>query len=84
MELKVGVVTHYYSKIGVAIVEITDEPLSIGDVIHIKGHTTDFQDTVTSMQIEHQPIQTAKKGEIIGLKVSGKCHEKDIVYKVLP
>jgi putative protease len=53
-------------------------------VIHIKGHTTDFQDTVTSMQIEHQPIQTAKKGDIIGLKVSGKCHEKDIVYKVLP
>ncbi|MEO0102895.1 MAG: translation elongation factor-like protein [candidate division WOR-3 bacterium] len=84
MELKIGVVTHYYSKIGVAIVEITDESLAIGDTIHIKGHTTDFQEPVTSMQIEHQQIQLAKKGDIIGLKVSQKCQEKDIVYKVIP
>ncbi|MEO0101791.1 MAG: translation elongation factor-like protein, partial [candidate division WOR-3 bacterium] len=59
-------------------------PLSVGDTIHIKGHTTDFQQSVTSMQIEHQQIQTAKKGEVIGLKVEQKCHEKDIVYKVIP
>lgn len=84
MELKIGVVTHYYPKISVAIVEITDEPLAIGDTIHIKGRTTDFQEPVTSMQIEHQQIQLAKKGDIIGLKVSQRCQEKDIVYKVIP
>lgn len=84
MEIRVGKVTHYYSKIGVAIVEITDESLNIGDTIKIKGHSTDFTQTVDSMQIEHQPINKAEVGNIIGLKVKEKCREGDIVYKVLP
>ncbi len=84
MELKVGTITHYYSKIGVAILEITDEPLSLGDTIHIKGHSTDFQETVESMQIEHQAVSTTKKGDVIGLKVKERCREGDVVYKVIP
>lgn len=84
MEIKVGKVTHYYSKIGVAIVEITDGSLNIGDTIKIKGHLTDFTQTVDSMQIEHQSIEEADVGNTIGLKVKEKCREGDIVYKVLP
>jgi putative protease len=84
MEIRVGKVTHYYSKIGVAIVEITDEALNIGDTIRIKGHSTDFTQTVDSMQIEHQAIEKAEIGHTIGLKVKEKCREGDIVYKVLP
>lgn len=83
MEKLVGKVTHYFNKIGVAVIEITDDEINIGDVIHIKGHTTDFQQTVNSMQIEHKPIEKAKKGDSIGLKVDSVVHENDKVYKVI-
>lgn len=77
----VGKITHYYSKIGVAVVELSDE-LSVGDTISIEGKTTNFQQTVESMEIEHQQIQTAKAGDAIGLKVIDKVREGDLVYKV--
>lgn len=83
MELKVGKITHYFGKISVAVIEITDEPLSIGDKIHIKGISTDFSDEVTSMQIENQPVEQAKKGDSIGLKVKEKAKNGDIIYKVI-
>ncbi|MEO0160736.1 MAG: hypothetical protein ABIL39_02645 [candidate division WOR-3 bacterium] len=84
MEKLIGRVTHYFNKIGVAVVEITDDELNVGDTIHIKGHTTDFQQVVNSMQIEHKPIEKAKKGESIGMKVDSVVHEKDLVYKIIP
>ncbi|MCX7994171.1 MAG: translation elongation factor-like protein [candidate division WOR-3 bacterium] len=84
MEKLIGKVTHYFNKIGVAVIEITDDELNVGDTIHIKGRTTDFQQVVHSMQIEHKPIEKAKKGESIGMKVDSVVHEKDLVYKVLP
>ena len=77
----VGRVTHYYGKIGVAVVELSDE-LSVGDRISIEGSTTNFQQTVESMEIEHQKIQTAKPGDAIGLKVNEKVREGDLVYKL--
>jgi putative protease len=80
-EKPVGKVTHYYTHLSVAVVELEDE-LKIGDVIHIKGHTSDFTQTVDSMQIEHQPIEVAKPGQAIGLKVKEHARENDIVYKV--
>jgi len=80
-EKLVGKITHYYGKINVAIVELS-APLKIGDKIHVKGHETDFKQTVSSMQIEHQNVDKAKKGDAIGLKVDQKIREGDEVYLV--
>jgi methylated-DNA-[protein]-cysteine S-methyltransferase len=81
MELEVGRIAHFYKKIGVAVVELSG-PLQVGDTIHISGHTTDLTQKVESMQMEHQNIQRAEKGQGVGLKVNGQVKEKDIVYKV--
>jgi len=77
---EVGRITHYFSKIGVAVVELTGT-LNVGDTVHIKGAHTDFKQVVGSMEIEHKPIQTAKKGQSIGLKLDQKVHENDVVFK---
>ncbi len=82
-EKKIGKITHYFGKISVAILELTDDSLSVGDTIHIKGHTSDFTQKVESMQIEHQNVQKAEVGQAIGLKVIAHAHENDIVYKVI-
>lgn len=79
---KVGEITHYYTKIGVAVIELMG-PLSVGDEIAVKGSTTDFEQTVKSMQIEHENIQTANTGDSIGLKLKNRVREGDVVYKVL-
>jgi len=79
---EVGKVTHFFSKIGVAVVDLT-AALSIGDRIRIQGPTTDFEQTVDSMQIEHENVKTAKAGQSIGLKVKERVREKDTVYKVV-
>ncbi len=82
-ELKeVGVVTHYFTRISVAVVELKDT-LSVGDRILIQGHTTNFEQTVESMQIEHKNITTATAGQKIGLKVKERVREGDRVYKIV-
>jgi selenocysteine-specific translation elongation factor len=78
---EIGKVTHYFTKIGVAVVELTAS-LSVGDKIRISGPTTDFEQTVESMQIEHENVKTAKAGQSIGLKVAEHVRETDTVYKV--
>lgn len=78
----VGKITHYFGKISVAVVEVSKE-IKVGDKIHIKGNTTDFEQEVGSMQVEHQNVEKAKKGDIVGLKVKEKVREGDEVYKVL-
>jgi len=80
-EKLIGKITHYFSNIGVGIVELNDE-LSIGDKIHIKGATTDFEQIIDSMQIEHKNIEKAKNGDVIGLKVKDKVRVDDEVYLV--
>jgi putative protease len=77
---EVGKVRGYYSRIGVAIIEL-EAPLSIGDQIIVKGSITDFEQVIESMQIEHTNVNTAKKGDSIGLKVNKLVRPKDIVYK---
>lgn len=77
----IGVVTHYFPKVSAAVVKLK-APLTIGDAIKIKGHTTDFKQTVTSLQINHVPINSAKKGQEIGLLVTSRARQHDIVYKV--
>jgi putative protease len=79
----VGRVVHYFPKIGVGVVELVDE-LRVGDTISIEGTTTNFQQVVESMQIEHKNIEVAKAGETIGLKVKDRVREKDLVFKLLP
>ena len=80
-EKKVGEVTHYWGQIAVAGIKLT-AALSQGDAVRVKGATTDFEQAVGSMQIEHQNIETAKKGQEIGLEVEEKVRRGDTVYKV--
>ena len=80
--VEVGRVTHFYPKISVAIVELKAS-LNIGDKILIKGATTNFEQTVESMQIEHKNIERAEAGQIIGLKVKERVRENDKVYKIM-
>jgi putative protease len=79
---KVGKVTHYFTKIGVAVIELTDK-LSVGDRIVIQGSTTGLEQAVSSMQIEHKNVPSAQAGQSIGLKVERRVREEDRVYKVL-
>jgi translation elongation factor EF-1alpha len=81
VEQEIGIVTHYFSKISVGIIELTDA-LKVGDTIHVKGHTDDFTQTVDSIQIEHENVEEAKAGDVVGIKVTGKVHPHDKVYKV--
>ncbi len=77
---EVGKVAHFFSKIKVAVIDL-NAPISVGDKIRIMGPTTDFEQTVESMQIEHENVETAKAGQSIGLRVKEYVREKDIVYK---
>lgn len=80
--VEIGNITHFFSKISVAVVELT-APLSVGDTIAIKGPTTDFEQFVESMQIEHKNVSKAVAGQSVGLKVAQRVREKDTVYKKL-
>jgi len=80
--VKVGRVTHFFSKIGVAVVELI-APLAVGDRLVFKGPNTDFEQVVESMQIEHVNVQRAEAGQSIGLKVLQHVRETDSVYKKL-
>jgi len=76
---KIGKITHFFDKINVAVVELSGT-LREGDKIRIKGATTDFEQTVDSMQVEHEKINEAKKGSSIGLKVTEKVRPGDEVF----
>jgi putative protease len=78
--VKVGDVSHFYSNIGVAVVELVDR-LKVGDTITVAGATTDFTQVVKSMQIEHRQVEEAGAGDSIGLKVQDLVRKGDAVYK---
>jgi hypothetical protein len=80
--LEVGHITHFFPKINVAVLELTS-PLAVGDTILVKGPTTDFEQAVESMQIEHANIQRAEAGQSVGLKMTQMVKVKDNVYKKL-
>jgi putative protease len=80
--VEIGRITHFFSKISVAVVELK-APLSVGDTIVVKGPNTDYEQIVDSMQIEHNNVQRAEKGQSIGLKVAQRVRETDVVYKKL-
>jgi len=81
-EKLIGKITHYFSKIQVAIIELAAE-LKKGDKVHIMGKNTDFEQEVSSMQIDRVDVEKAKKGDAIGLKVDQKVREGDEVYLIL-
>jgi hypothetical protein len=80
--VQVGHITHFFSKISVAVVELT-APLAVGERILVKGPSTDFEQVVESMQIEHENIPRAEAGQAIGLKMMEHARERDVVYKRL-
>ncbi len=82
-EKEIGYVSNYFRKLSVASVEITSGGVSVGDTLHFKGHTTDFELVVSSMQIEHESVTEVKQGDGIGLKVSEKVRKGDKVYKII-
>ena len=82
MELEIGKVSHYYDHIKVAVLTLND-PLKLGDTIHIVGHSTDFTQQVTSMELDHKPILWVKPGQDVAIKVNQPVHEHDLVLRVI-
>ncbi|PNX46228.1 MAG: hypothetical protein BV459_06805 [Thermoplasmata archaeon M11B2D] len=82
VEEKIGIVEHFFTHISVAAIKITDGELKIGDTVHFVGAHTDFTQSIDRMEINRAPIECAKPGDAIGIKVKEKVREHDIVYKV--
>jgi translation elongation factor EF-Tu-like GTPase len=80
-ETEIGKVSDFFARPVVAAIELT-AGLKVGDKIHIKGHTTDVEMTITSMQIENKSITEARAGQSVGIKVPDRVRQTDIVYKV--
>ncbi len=81
-EEEVGVVVKFFAKPSVAALEVKSGSIKKGDTLHFKGHTTDFKETITSMEIDNQPVEEAKAGDLVGLKVSERVRPNDKVYKI--
>ena len=81
-DTKIGEIIHYYDKIGVAVVKVLSS-MKVGDKIKIAGHDNEFEQTVGSMQVEHESIDQAKKGDDVGMKVEQPVKSGDDVYKVV-
>lgn len=81
MELRIGKVTHYYNRIGVAVLDLNAE-LNIGDTVHIQGASTEFTQEVASLEIDHQKVEAVAPGSEVALKVNQRVRRGDLVYKV--
>ncbi len=81
-EKEIGVISHYFGKVSVGIIELTDV-LKIGDSIRIKGANDDFTQKIETMQIEHVTVNEANKGDSVGIKVAQPVHEHDKVFKII-
>jgi len=77
----IGEVTHFFPHVSAGVMKLSGE-LKVGDMVHIKGHTTDFKQTVDSMQINHITVSEARKGDEIGLRVKDRVRIGDVVYKL--
>lgn len=81
-EQEVGEVTHYWTHLGVAGVHL-NEPIEVGDHIHVLGHTSDFEQDVGSIEVEHHKIDHAEAGTDVGIRVSEHAREHDRVYRLI-
>ena len=82
-EIEVGHVSHYFSQLSVAAIEIDQGSLALGDTVHIKGHTSDFTQRIESIEINHQRVPEAGMGDSVCVKVLEHVREHDHVYKVV-
>ena len=82
-EEQVAVIVKFFAKPSVAALEITNGSVKVGDILRYKGHTTDFIEEVTSLQIDNQSVEEAKVGDLVGVKVKERVRENDKVYKVV-
>ena len=82
-EIEVGRVADYFAHIGVVAIEVTAEGIKVGDTLHFLGHTTDFNQKITSMQVEHQAVEEAPVGSNVGIKVKERVRTHDQVLKVI-
>ena len=83
METKIGHITHYYSRISVAVLFLTDK-LELGDTIHVLGHTTDFIQKISSMEIEHKKVFSVSPGDDeVAIKVIEPVRRGDAIYKII-
>jgi len=80
MEVRIGKVTNYFERIGVAVIDLEDT-LRVGDSIHFSGRGADFEQVVASMQIEHQPVSEAGSGQSVGLKTDALVRRGTLVYR---
>ena len=80
---EIGKVTHYFGKLHVAAIDLTDGELHLGDKVHVKGHISDFTQTIDSMEIDHHAVATAIVGESVGTRVAKHAREHDSVFRVM-
>ena len=78
----IGTVVHQWRQVGAALISVVDGQLRVGDTIRIKGHTTDFVQTLESMQIDHEPVDSARAGEDVAVAVTDRVRVQDKVYRV--
>jgi len=81
-EQEIGVVTHYFDRPKVAIVKVSAGPVAVGDQLRFHGHTTEFTERVTSMEVDHKKVDAAKTGDEIAIQVVGRARQHDKVFKV--
>ena len=81
-EEQVGVVVKFFAKPSVAAIEVTNGTIKQGDTLRYKGHTTDFTDQVGSIELDNQPVEEAKAGDLVGVKVKERVRENDLIYKI--
>lgn len=83
-ERLVGTVTHYFKGPGVAVVQVTDGEIALGDTVRFLGHTSDFTERITSMEVEHQKVERTTAGHEVAIQVVARVRQHDQVFKVTP
>ncbi len=80
MDIQIGKVTHFYDKLGVAVIEVVNQKLRVGDMVKISGHDSEFNQKIESLQVEHKQVDEVAPGETCGLKVEKPVKEGDVLY----
>tara|TARA_B100001971_G_C18223166_1_gene558577 strand:- start:1281 stop:1538 length:258 start_codon:yes stop_codon:yes gene_type:complete len=81
-EKQIGHISHWFGNLGVVVIDVDKGTLTVGDTIHVKGNTTDFTQTIESMQLDGEIIKKAKKGMSVGVKAPDRARRTDLVFKV--